>query len=219
MTEPRLLHIPGPGLEDRRLLAVRRTRQPGSDDTVGQQGHTAEGDHQARAAFPARAGSGRVRRLLGAAHRERWPFSTGEAIMRFRARPTAPDSLRRRALDGDVATVTAELSARIPPGTDVSGAFPGAVPPLLATVAYLIFATGLRGVHGACVLIDRGSSGFLGVRDGDIRTFRASARESRSRRRSKVLGKASRCPRRTGLIRNWLSGWPTSRPNCTMPTS
>jgi len=80
-------------------------------------------------------------------------------------------------LDGDVATVTAELSARIPPRTDVSGAFPGAVPPLLATVAYLIFATGLRGVHGACVLIDRGSSGFLGVRDGDIRTFRAFARE------------------------------------------
>jgi hypothetical protein len=59
----------------------------------------------------------------------------------------------------------------------VSGAFPGAVPPLLATVAYLIFATGLRGVHGACVLIDRGSSGFLGVRDGDIRTFSAFARE------------------------------------------
>ena len=98
-------------------------------------------------------------------------------MVRLRARPVAPDSLRRRALDGDVATVTAELSARIPSATDVSGAFPGAFPPLLATVAYLIFATGLRGVHGACVLIDRGSSGFLGVRDGDIRTFRAFARE------------------------------------------
>lgn len=104
-------------------------------------------------------------------------MSTGEAIVRLRARPLAPDSLRRRAVDGNVATVTAELSARIPTGTGVSGAFPGAFPPLLATVAYLIFATGLRGVHGTCVLIDRGYSSFIAVRDGDIRTFRAFARE------------------------------------------
>ena len=32
--------------EDRRLLAVGRLRQVGSEDAVGQQGHPGEGDHQ-----------------------------------------------------------------------------------------------------------------------------------------------------------------------------